>query len=65
MFPNPCNPGRMFKISSPTELRQGIQVDDWLALLGLLGVIGIASMLFAGLHTTSLGYLWIESKDPN
>jgi hypothetical protein len=47
------------------KLRQGIQVDDWIALLGLLGVIGIASMLFAGLHTTSLGYPWIESEDPN
>ncbi|KAF2120407.1 hypothetical protein BDV96DRAFT_595941 [Lophiotrema nucula] len=46
------------------ELRQGIQIDDWLALCGLLGVIGITSMLFAGVRITSLGYPWIESEDP-
>jgi ammonia channel protein AmtB len=54
----------VLRFQARNKLRQRIQIDDWLALFGLVGVIGLTSMLFAGIRTTSLGYPWIESEDP-
>jgi len=45
------------------KLRQKPQVDDWLTIPSLLGVIGLSSIIFFGLSTSTLGHRW-QTVDP-